>query len=817
VVAFSVRPARRTLAFKGTGTIVAEASIESFGEQLRRLREGARLTQEELAVRAGLTAKGIAALERGRRQRPYQHTVTALADALGLVGAERAYFVGATQRRAQAQVAPVATSDRPSLPAPPTPLIGREEEVASLVALLSGGARLVTLLGPGGVGKTRLALAVATAVAHQFADGAAFVPLGPLDDAALVIPAIAAALGLREAGEQPTRELVLGHLRERRLLLVLDNYEHLLAAAPEVAALLAACPDLAILATSRAPLRLRGEREWIVAPLSLPNLSRLPTVGEISGNPAVMLFVARAQEVAPDFALTQPNAAAVAAICRRLDGLPLALELAAARIRLLNPTELLARLDRALPLLAGGPRDLPARQRTMRDTIAWSYDLLTDEEQRLFSRLAVFAGGWDLDAAEAVDSGQWAVDSGQMAVSGAQSSVYSPPSTDTLETLAALVEQSLVVAEAREDGTTRYRLLAAVREFAREQLAAHREGEEARRRHAEHYLALAERAEHELSGPEQATWLDRLEREHDNVRMALPWSLAAGRTDLAVRFGWALHIFWAMRGYHREGRRWMELALASGALADAEEARALAAAGLLARMHGDYSVAVTRLQAALDRFRDLDDQPSVLVTFSRLGHAARLAGEYGRATALAEEGLALARVLGDHARVVWMLDVLGLVALAEGAYARATGIFLEALPLAERASDQRYLAGLRTNLGLAALGEGNYAAAAEYARASLEWNRTLALRRGIAFALDILASVAATRDEPERAARLFGAAEAVREADGLAHWSSTDRAVYERHLHTAREALGERAFAAAREEGRRMSVEAAIRLGETAS
>jgi predicted ATPase/transcriptional regulator with XRE-family HTH domain len=797
-------PYAQTVAANGSWRIVAETSSATFGEQLRRLREAAKLTQEELAGRAGLTAKGIAALERGRRQRPYPHTVAALADALELTGAERERFVGALQGRTK--TAGPVSSARPALPTPPTPLIDRQGEIQTLIALLSGGQRLVTLLGPGGVGKTRLAIEVATRVAPRFADGAAFAPLGQLDDPSLVLPAVAAALGLRETGGQPTREFVRACLHERQLLLILDNCEHVLAAAPEVAELLAACPDLTILATSRAPLRLRGEHEWAVSPLPPPDLSRLPTVADITENPAVTLFVARAREVAPDFALTQPNAAAVAAICRRLDGLPLALELAAAKIRLLNPTELLARLDRALPLLSGGPRDLPARQRTMRDAIAWSYDLLSAEEQRLFRRLGAFAGGWDLAAAEAVDNGQ-------EAASDPQFNAYSPTATDTLGSLAALVEQSLVVAEKREDGTTRYRMLAAVREFAREQLEAQGEGDEARRCHAEHFLALAERAGQELSGPEQATWLELLEREHDNVRMAISWALATDRLDLVVRFGWALHIFWAMRGYHREGRRWMEAALAGGTLTGGEEARALAAAGLLARMQGDYSVATTRLQAALDRFRDLGDQPSVLVTLSRLGHAARLAGEYERAKRLAEEGLALARELGDRARTVWMLDVLGLVALAEGEYGRATTIFAEALPLAEETGDLRYLSGLRTNLAMAALGAGDHARTADCARAGLELGATIALPRGIAYALDLLACVAVAGGKPVRAARLFGAAEALREVNGLAQWSLAEQAVYGRYLPPLREALGEAEFAEAWSAGRGMTMESAVQLG----
>ncbi len=680
------------------------------------------------------------------------------------------------------------------MPAPPTPLIGRDDDVAALVAALRGAAaaapaRLVTLTGPGGVGKTRLALAVAADVAAWFPDGVAFAP-----SPRWTIPRSSSRRSWRRSG--CARPAAGRHARAARpsrgqhLLLVLDNCEHLLDAAPDIADLLADCPGLAILATSRAPLRLRGEREWPVAPLAPPELARLPTAGEIAGNPAVRLFVERAREVAPGFALAQANAAAVAAICRRLDGLPLAIELAAARVRLLSPTEVLARLDRALPLLAGGGRDLPARQRTMRDAIAWSYDLLDPAGQALFRRLSVFAGGWELAAAEAVGA----------------------PVGDVLGPLAGLVEQSLVVAVAEAGGGTRYRLLEPVGEYARERLEEGGEAEGARRRHAEYYLALAERAGPELAGPAQVAWLARLDREQDNVRAAMAWALAAPRLDIAARLGWALHIFWAMRGHHREGRRWLEAALARGGLPPAEEARAVAAVGLLARMEGDYETAMTHLGRALALFREQRDTPSILATLSRLGHAARLRGDYRRARTLAEEGLALAREVGDRARVVWMLDVLGLVALAEGDYARAAAVFAEALPLAEAEGDGRYLAGLQANLGAAALGQGRHAEAGARSRVGLELSAGLGLRRGVAINLDTLASVAAAAGQPGRAARLYGAAEALREAEGLAPWSPADRALHEPHLRPLRARLGEAAFTAAWAEGRALGLEGAVAL-----
>ncbi|HEV2129035.1 MAG TPA: helix-turn-helix domain-containing protein, partial [Thermomicrobiales bacterium] len=418
-----------------------ETEPSGFGERLRRRRLAAGLTQEELAARAGLTAKGVAALESGRRRRPYPQTVRALATALGLDDTERAALVGAPQ---PATPPPLADPGVPVLPAPPTSTIGRDAEVEEVLALLGqDDRRLVTLTGPGGVGKTRLALVVARQAADLFPDGVVFVPLAALTDPGLVVPTVMAHLNLAERMDHRLIDDLAAYLRGRHLLLVLDNLEHLLPAAADISTLLTTTPELTILATSRAPLRLQGEREVPVAPLTLPRLVHLPTREEVAAAEAVQLFVDRARDAAPTFALSQENAAAVAAIARRLDGLPLALELAAARLRILSPTELLARLDQSLPVLTGGARDLPDRQRTIRQAIEWSYRLLAPEEQALFRRLSVFAGGWDAAAAEAV---------------GGQDAA-------TLGVLSALVEHSLVIAEASGDGSTRYRMLETIRQF----------------------------------------------------------------------------------------------------------------------------------------------------------------------------------------------------------------------------------------------------------------------------------------------------------------------------------------------------------------
>ena len=368
-----------------------------FGAQLRQLRESAGLTQEELASRAGLTAKAVGALERGERKRPYPHTVRALADALKLSGEERASLLAAVPKRGYSASIGSVSASEPDLPAPATPLLGREKELEEVRGFLQE-VRLLTLTGTGGVGKTRLALEVARDT-HLF-EGAAFVTLAHLRDAGLVVPTLAQSLGLREAGSRSPREAVHSYLRGKRLLLVLDNFEHVLDAAPEVAALVESCRDLVVMVTSRAPLRVRGEQEYPVPPLALPDSTLSPTAEEILGSPSGSLFVERARAACPGFGLEGENAAAVAAICWRLAGLPLALELAAAKARILSPPDLLARLDRSLA--TGGARDLPARQRTMRATLDWSYHLLQEPENRMFRRLSAFTGFVTLEAAEAV-------------------------------------------------------------------------------------------------------------------------------------------------------------------------------------------------------------------------------------------------------------------------------------------------------------------------------------------------------------------------------------------------------------------------------
>jgi predicted ATPase/class 3 adenylate cyclase len=522
---------------------------------------------------------------------------------------------------------PLRTLDayRNNLPLQPTPLIGREKEVAEVCDLLRGEeTRLLTLTGPGGIGKTRVALQAAADLLEDFPDGTFFVPLATVTETELLLPAVAETLGVRETGEQLLHESLKDYLSERRMFLLLDNFEQVLGAAPAVTELLAAAPDLKVLATSRAPLGLYGEHEFPIPPLTLPDLKRPPSLERLTQYEAVGLFVERAQAVKPDFSITNESAPAVAEICVRLDGLPLAIELAAARIKMLPPKAMLQRLGSRLKLLTGGARDLPERQRTLRSTIEWSYALLDEGEQLLFARLAVFSGGRILEAIEAICDAE-----GDLPM-------------DVFEGVSSLLDKSLLAQEEGPNGEPRFVMLETIHEFAREKLGESPDAEEIKRLHAEYFLTLAEEAHPELRGPHQLEWLERLEAEHDNMRAALSWALERKETEVALRLGGALSWFWSLRGYPSEGRRWLEEALAMDGRGSPEvRAMALAGVGELALDQGDLDRAQEVYQQGLVLLANegMEAREAKLLLLGMLGWVALEREELGQAQQLFEERL----------------------------------------------------------------------------------------------------------------------------------------------------------------------------------
>lgn len=703
-------------------------------------------------------------------------------------------------REKRARIAPPSRYD--VLPTPPNALIGRGREIESILALFwRAEVSLVTLTGPGGTGKTRLALEVAARLMPDFAGGACFVPLAALGHDRLVIPAIAHALGFEESAGRSVDEVLHAALRNNELLLVLDNVEHVMGAGPAIAELLAACPRLKILATSREPLRLRAEHLYPTPPLSLPKLHAPASPDRLARSEAVALFVERARAVRPEFALTQENAAAVAELCTRLDGLPLAIELAAARARGLPAETLLAWMGRRLSLLTDGARDLPVRLQTMRDAIGWSYDLLTRPQQARFRRLSVFAGGFTPEAARAVVAGAMAL---PVDANGSE------PADFVLDAFLSLVDKSLV-RRADRDGESRFELLETIRAFGLEQLIAGGEYADTRRVHASYYLALAEHANLALDGPEQIDWLDRLEVEHDNLRAALDWAGEMADSDLAIRLSSALWRFWMVRGYLVEGRAQLDRALALPVrdTLNAHRAVALARAGDLARRCGDLAGASTRFHESVAIWQHLENRYEEAWVHTELGCLALANGDYVGAHESLTRSLTMQREAGDQPGMAGSLLCLGRVAHHTGDDDRAKRLAEASLASFRAANDQIGITWALHSLIHYAIDLGDLLLARTILEEAIANTSEIGYRWGSIALLEAGAALAAAEDRPVRALRLAGAATALREPIGVPlppDW----RGDLDRQLAPARNTLGEPAAQAAWSAGRLLAIDHAL-------
>jgi predicted ATPase/class 3 adenylate cyclase len=649
-----------------------------------------------------------------------------------------------------------------NLPAQPTPLVGRDAELEAVrTLLLDENTRMVTLTGPGGTGKTRLALQVAADLVGEFPDGVYGVLLAPISDPDLVPIELARMLGVEESSSLSVTEALKGELRNRRVLIVFDNFEHVGAAAELLAALLGACQRLKMLVTSREPLRIAAERQFPVPPLGLPASAGVKTAAEAAQSDAVMLFVERARALRPDFELTDATAPIVAEICERLDGLPLAIELAAAWTKVLPPASLLRRLENRLELPAARGREVPARQSTLRQAIAWSYDLLGEEERRLHPRLSVFMGGFTLETAERVAG------AGEL---------------DVLEGIASLVDRSLLREAEEAGGEPRFSMLETIREFAREQLAQAVEEDQLLNRHALEFAQFAEEADAGLRGDDQLLWFERLEAEHDNLRAALDSSLAAGNAETALRLGGALGWFWYTHGHGMEGcNRLTELLAATEGAPEELRARPLYALGVLVDQRGEPQRAAELVERSLASFREQDDRERVGAALNSLGSIKRALGDLDAARSLLEESLAIRRQLGDEARAASSLGNLGILAFERGDLDDAESRFLEALELDRMHGNEWGASATLDSLVAVAIERGDHERARELNREMLSSAQRVRDQELIAFGLEKAAILAAAERQAARAGRLAGASDAVREAAGIDR-SDFDRAWLDRQL-----------------------------------
>jgi predicted ATPase/transcriptional regulator with XRE-family HTH domain/Tfp pilus assembly protein PilF len=731
---------------------MAQTEAASLAELLKHHRIGAGQTQEELAERARLSARSISDLERGVAHRPQAYTVQQLVQALALDEEDASRFEFAARRLrsttpdARFGVAPPISLDGDhlhetgTLPIPPTPFIGRHREMKEVATLLGReDVRLLTLTGPGGVGKTRLALRVAEEVRGGFPDGVCFVSLASLLDPELVPVTLATALGVKEVSGQPILTTITSHVQSTQLLLVVDNFEHLLPAATVLSDLLVVCPRLQVLVTSRAVLHLAAEHEYPVPPLAVPTPDHLPDLDALSRYDAVQLFVQRAEAVMPGFAITDDNAPSVAEICSRLDGLPLAIELAAARIKLFPPSALLARLSGKFELLTFGARDAPTRHQTLRNTIDWSYALLTRDEQCLFARLSVFKGGATFETIEAVCNPEQEM--------------------DVLAGTTALVEQSLLRTEG--DAEPRFVMLETVREYAVERGEASGDAAARRHQHAEAYLRLVLAAHAEQCGPDRAYWLERLEREHHNLRASLTWSLRQELSpEMALLLTGTLTWFWIAHRHFSEGRQWLEraLALTSSCPVTTDQRAALALAltgiGMIAAQQDDYTAARKFAQQGVALWRTLENKLGLAAALVSLGSGWAARGDLELARSALAEAVELDRDLDAVQERVWRLDALGRISMRLGDLRAARSQLTEALSHSYRTGDRADVVHAHRALAEVALAGGDREAARMWLDKALAHGRDLHEPEQRLRALDRLAWVAGKQGDYDLAASL---------------------------------------------------------------